>query len=62
MEKENVQAALNQRLMALDSYEGARRVIQAHPDETVVVPFPEGAFDIDTAADCARLTAMDGSG
>jgi hypothetical protein len=37
-------------LMALDGHEGARRVIQAHPDETVVVPFPEGAFDNDMAS------------
>ena len=49
-------------LMALDGQEGARRVIQAHPGETAGFPFPEGAFDIDTAADCARLTAMAGSG
>ena len=46
-------------LMALDGHEGARRVIQAHPDETAGVALPEGAFDIDTAADCARLTAKE---
>ena len=45
--------ALFPELLALDGHEGVRRVIQAHPDETVVVPFPEGAFDIDTAADYA---------
>lgn len=49
-------------LLALHGHEGARRVIQAHPDDTLVVPFPEGAFDIDTAEDYARLAAIPGSG
>jgi molybdenum cofactor cytidylyltransferase len=48
-------------LIALNGHEGARRVIQGRPNETVVVPFPEGAFDIDTAEDYARLAAMSGS-
>ena len=43
--------------MTLESHEGARRLIRAHPHETVVVPFPEGAFDIDTAEDYAQLAA-----
>jgi CTP:molybdopterin cytidylyltransferase MocA len=47
-------------LMALDDHEGARWVIQTHPDETVVVPFPEGALDIDTSEDYQRLAAMPG--
>jgi molybdenum cofactor cytidylyltransferase len=42
-------------LMALDGHEGARRVIQAHPDETLAIPFPEGALDVDTPEDYARL-------
>jgi molybdenum cofactor cytidylyltransferase len=42
-------------LTALDGHEGARRVIQAHPDETLAVPFPEGARDVDTPEDYARL-------
>ncbi len=45
-------------LMALDGHEGARQVIQAHPDETVAVRFPEGALDMDTPEDYARLSAM----
>ena len=49
-------------LAALDGHEGARRVIQSHPDETVVVPFLEGAFDIDTSEDYTRLAAMAGRG
>jgi molybdenum cofactor cytidylyltransferase len=42
-------------LLALDGHEGARRVIQAHPDETLAIPFPEGALDVDTPEDYARL-------
>lgn len=53
--------ALFPELMALDGLEGARRVIQAHSDETLAVPFPEGAFDIDTAEDRARLAAIGGA-
>lgn len=49
-------------LQALDGPEGARRVIQAHAAETVAVPFPEGAFDLDTPEDYARLSALLDSG
>jgi molybdenum cofactor cytidylyltransferase len=49
-------------LTALDGHEGARRVIQAHPDETLAVHFPEGALDVDTPEDYTRLSAMTGSG
>jgi molybdenum cofactor cytidylyltransferase len=42
-------------LTALDGHEGARRVIQAHPDETLAIPFPEGALDVDTPEDYTRL-------
>jgi molybdenum cofactor cytidylyltransferase len=45
-------------LMALDGHEGARRVIQARSDETVAISFPEGAIDMDTPEDYARLSAM----
>jgi hypothetical protein len=37
-------------------------VIQAHPDETLAVHFPEGALDVDTPEDYTRLSAMTGSG
>ena len=47
-------------LLALDGHEGARRVIQARSDETVSVPFPGGAFDMDTPENYARLSAMTG--
>src|SRR5262249_45538932 len=49
-------------LMALDGPEGARRVIQAHSEETVAISFPEGAIDMDVPEDYARLSAMSGSG
>ena len=43
-------------LLALHGHEGARRVIQAYPDETLTVPFPEGAVDVDTPEHYARLS------
>jgi molybdenum cofactor cytidylyltransferase len=49
-------------LLALDGPEGARRVIQAHAAETATVPFPEGAFDLDTPEDYAQLSALRGTG
>jgi molybdenum cofactor cytidylyltransferase len=49
-------------LMALDRHEGARRLIQGQLVEIVVVPFPEGALDIDTSEDYTRLAAMAGIG
>jgi molybdenum cofactor cytidylyltransferase len=45
-------------LMALPASQGARKVILARAEETVGVPFPEGAFDLDTPEDYARLSAM----
>lgn len=47
-------------LRALDGQEGARRVILARAEETFVVRFPEGAFDVDTPEDYARLLAATG--
>lgn len=44
-------------LLALTGPEGARRVLQAHAAETAAVPFPEGAFDLDTPEDYARFSA-----
>jgi len=43
-------------LTALSGDEGARRVIRRHESAVVKVPFPAGAFDIDTAADYERLS------
>lgn len=44
-------------LLALDGTNGARQIIRAHRDQTIGVPFHDGAFDIDTPADYARLRA-----
>jgi molybdenum cofactor cytidylyltransferase len=42
-------------LLALRGDRGARAVIEAHRDETVVVPFEEAGTDIDTPEDLGRL-------
>jgi molybdenum cofactor cytidylyltransferase len=42
-------------LRALEGDAGARRVIEAHRDAVVSVPFPEAAVDVDTAEDVAGL-------
>jgi molybdenum cofactor cytidylyltransferase len=47
-------------LLALEGAEGARRVIEAHPDQTLPVPFPEGAIDVDTPEEYARVASMPG--
>ncbi len=41
-------------LIALRGDEGAKRVIAEHEDDVAAVPFPDGAADIDTAADWER--------
>jgi molybdenum cofactor cytidylyltransferase len=43
-------------LTTLQGDTGARQVIQQFLPRLVAVPFPEGAFDIDTPTDYARLT------
>jgi molybdenum cofactor cytidylyltransferase len=48
-------AAFRDELLALRGDAGARRVIEAHRDLVVAVPFAEAAFDVDTEADAARL-------
>jgi molybdenum cofactor cytidylyltransferase len=42
-------------LLALHGTDGARQIIQTHPDQAIGVTFQEGAVDIDTPADYARL-------
>jgi len=44
-------------LLKLAGDEGARRVLQAHPAEVALVPFPEGSLDVDTPADYEMLQA-----
>jgi molybdenum cofactor cytidylyltransferase len=42
-------------LLALKDNEGARKVIQSHPESVEAVPFPLGIFDIDTMQDYEAL-------
>jgi CTP:molybdopterin cytidylyltransferase MocA len=37
---------------------GARQIIRAHRDQAIGVPFQDGAVDIDTPADYARLGSL----
>ncbi|QJB33215.1 nucleotidyltransferase family protein [Chitinophaga oryzae] len=43
------------RLITLDGQEGAKKIIQQHPDDLATVPFPEGIIDIDTPGDLELL-------
>jgi len=49
--------ALFPALLALAGSEGARQVIQDHRDQAIGIPFADGAVDIDTPADYARLVS-----
>jgi len=42
-------------LKTLTGDEGARRVLLAHPAEVLLVPFPDGAVDVDTPSDYDAL-------
>lgn len=42
-------------LLRLKGDIGARSIIRQHPDRVAIIPFPEGAFDVDTAADYERI-------
>ena len=42
-------------LLALEPTRGAKHLIKRHLSESVSIPFPEGAFDIDTPADYEKL-------
>jgi molybdenum cofactor cytidylyltransferase len=42
-------------LMALNGSQGAKKVVDMFPNQVVYVDFPEGKFDIDTAADYHQL-------
>jgi molybdenum cofactor cytidylyltransferase len=48
-------ASLFPQLQTLQGDEGARRVLLTNPDEVVLVPFPDGALDVDTPEDFAKL-------
>ena len=43
-------------LLAMDGAEGARQIIQAHRDQAVGGPCPDGAVDLDTPADYAPFS------
>jgi len=43
------------RLMELKGDKGARMLIASYPEDVCIVPFEEGALDIDTTEDYARL-------
>jgi molybdenum cofactor cytidylyltransferase len=42
-------------LMSLPDEQGAKALIMNHPEEVAQISFPEGAIDIDTPADWAKL-------
>jgi molybdenum cofactor cytidylyltransferase len=42
-------------LLALKDNEGARKIIQKHPESVEAVPFPKGIFDVDTMQDYVAL-------
>jgi molybdenum cofactor cytidylyltransferase len=48
-------ASLFPQLQTLRGDEGARRVLQANPGEVELVPFPDGALDVDTLEDYEKL-------
>lgn len=49
------EAAMFPQLLGLTGDTGAKHLIEAMGDNVVTVPFPEGAYDIDEAADIERL-------
>jgi molybdenum cofactor cytidylyltransferase len=42
-------------ILALKDNEGARKIIQSHPESVESVPFPLGIFDVDTIRDYVAL-------
>lgn len=46
-------------LLALDASTGAKQLIKKYEAQTALVPFPEGAFDVDTPADYEKLILLD---
>ena len=47
--------SLYMQLLALTGNEGAKKIINAHPNDVATVPFERGSIDIDTLADYERL-------
>lgn len=50
-----VSAELLPELLALEGDTGARAVVRRDPARVLAIPFPDGAIDVDTAADLERL-------
>lgn len=50
------ESAYFDKLLALPDAEGAKSIILSHAEVVAEFPFPEGAIDIDTAADYEKLT------
>lgn len=48
-------AKLFPEIFALDAQTGAKQLIKKYNAQTAIVPFPEGAFDIDTPTDYENL-------
>jgi xanthine dehydrogenase YagT iron-sulfur-binding subunit len=44
-------------LQSLTGHKGARSLLQTYSDDLAVIDFPEGAFDVDTETDAAKLPA-----
>jgi molybdenum cofactor cytidylyltransferase len=44
-------------LLALDGQQGARRILEAHWEEVLPIPFAPGAVDVDTPADFEQAVA-----
>jgi molybdenum cofactor cytidylyltransferase len=44
-------------LVSLSGHEGAKKIMLAHPEAVIQIPFPLGAVDIDTIADYDRLNS-----
>jgi molybdenum cofactor cytidylyltransferase len=45
-------------ILKMNGNEGAKRIIQKHQKAVIEIPFPFGAFDIDTPEDYDRLSKM----
>lgn len=54
--------SLLEELLRLEGDIGARAVVQQHADAVAVIPFPDGAFDVDTNQDVERLKTNNQSG
>ena len=47
--------SLFKKLLLLQGQEGAKKILNNHPDDVATIPFQKGSFDIDTLADYEDL-------